>query len=891
MYRSDRSNTRGGGVAAVVKKQHSSKINIIRTEADKGFEFLALDYHINNRNVIRFIVVYLPPVSSENCEITGSLVKILSDLIISTPNNSTFHITGDFNFSDTVWNGSYPTFSNKTSAIFNNFLNKFDLYQLIKSPTHTHGKTLDLFITPSPPDIIKLEVNEPFSQKCDHNMIEVELNVPYNNSSSKSSFHNFYQANYTEINNFLSSQSWDTILSVDDDIDLLYSKFINTLKESVENFVPVNNPKKNIRLPFKIKRIIREKKITYKKMKTNPLLKEKYKSLCKEYKNAITLYYKRIEYKIMNSKHKKPFYSYVKKKMRARSDLPPLITSQNQLLLDPKDKSNALNLHFSSVFLQQNNNPLPDLPPHTNSFDKMKNFEITDNDILLSISKLKNSVSRSPEDIPAYYIVKTSKNLLKPLSFIFNLCLKHGKLPSIWKSALVVPIFKKGKKSDPANYRPVSLTSVFCRIFERIIHYMICQHLADYNLISRVQHGFISGRSTLTQHFCYFDQLTKLQSEKSTFNAIYIDFSKAFDKLSHAKLMHVLHHYQLNANVIAWIKEWLSGRIQQTVVEDQFSDVCGVTSGVPQGSVLGPLLFLLYLESLITHLKEACKSTTVFAYADDVKLLSKDPNDLQNALSIIGDWADRWDLVIHPTKSIHLYFRPKNDPNLPPIFFLNHEPISQDSQVNDLGITLADNFKWTSYIHKITSKANRIAYTIIRSFKSNDHKMLMNLFKTYVRPILEYNTAIWNPHLLGDIANVERVQRRFTKMVCQKQNISFEGYLDRLRLLQLDTLEIRRVKSDLILMFKIHNNHIDMDPDDFFTAKDSSYNLRSYNSHQLVLHKYSGSAVRHNFFTNRVTPTWNQLPNTLINSPDLATFKTRISQFDIRKLKIKLHTK
>ena len=223
-----------------------------------------------------------------------------------------------------------------------------------------------------------------------------------------------------------------------------------------------------------------------------------------------------------------------------------------------------------------------------------------------------------------------------------------------------------------------------------------------------------------------------------------------------------------------------------------------------QGSVLGPLLFVLYLESLVNKIKEDCILTKIYAFADDVKLLSTNEKDLQQALHIIDAWALEWDLLIQPKKSeqINFTFR-KTSPDTCNTFMINRTPSSCSETVNDLGLILSKNLKWSNYISKITSKANRISYTILRAFQTNDYAIQLNLFKTFVRPILEYNTAIWSPNLITDIQAVEKVQRHFTKRLCQKNNIKFRHYQDRLTILNLDSLETKRIKFDIILMYKI----------------------------------------------------------------------------------------
>ena len=345
------------------------------------------------------------------------------------------------------------------------------------------------------------------------------------------------------------------------------------------------------------------------------------------------------------------------------------------------------------------------------------------------------------------------------------------------------------------------------------------------------------------------NHLTNFQASKQDCDAIYLDFTKAFDKISHNKLIHVLTHYKINPKLVNWTKSFLTNRTQQTVTEGSYSNSCSVTSGVPQGSVLGPLFFVLYLESLIISLQDNCQNTHIFAYADDVKLLSKDRNELHKALKIIEHWSNRWNLYLQPKKSEHLSFIFSNTLTSSPNFTINNNIIPQINTVKDLGIILSQDFKWAPYISNILSRANIIAYNIIRSFTSSNILLYSNLYKTYIRPIIEYNTVIWNPHLITDIRRIESFQRRFTRLVCQKTNTKFNSYQDRLRLMKLDTLEKRRVRFDLIFMFKIYNKIVDVDFEDHFKMNVAmqNYNLRGHNL-KLEQEKFSGSTIRNTFF-------------------------------------------
>ena len=419
---------------------------------------------------------------------------------------------------------------------------------------------------------------------------------------------------------------------------------------------------------------------------------------------------------------------------------------------------------------------------------------------------------------------------------------------------------------------------------EKIIHKKSTEHLIRNKLITSCQPGFIAKRPTLTQQLCYFEHLTKFQDNKQNCEAIYLDFTKAFDKISHRKLILVLSHFKFNKTIITWIHDFLQDRTQQTVVEGSYSSTRKVTSGVPQGSVLAPLYFVLYLESLIKDLQEHCQNIQIFAFADDVKLLGQDQLEIKKALQIIEKWCENWNLCLQPKKSEHLSFVFSKSTNSNPLnFYISNSLIPKTNFVKDLGLTLSTNLKWAPYISKTTAKANVMSYNIIRSFVSTNLSLYTGLYKTFIRPLLEYNTPIWNPDLITDIKSVEHIQRKFTRMVCQKSNTSFTNYQDRLKIMHLDTLEIRRVRFDLILMYKIYHNIIDIDFNSHFKLNiaNKNYSLRGHNF-KLQRNKYS--TARNRYFCERVIPTWNKLPVDVVEALNVEEFKTKLTKFDLNKI-------
>ena len=314
------------------------------------------------------------------------------------------------------------------------------------------------------------------------------------------------------------------------------------------------------------------------------------------------------------------------------------------------------------------------------------------------------------------------------------------------------------------------------------------------------------------------------------------------------------------------------------------SEYLFVSSGVPQGSVLGPLLFLLYLNSLLVSLKQKSSTIKTFAFADDVKLFGNDCKDMQMCLHIIERWSRDWQLPVQPEKSEHIRFFPRDDVDTP-TFYFDGISIKQSKLVKDLGVLFSDNLSWMSHIRTLKSKAERTSYTILRTFKSRDHCVYVSAFNTYVRPQIEYNTSVWSPFKKAEIVMIESIQRTFSKKVCQRLNLSFNNYLDRLRILKITSLEYRRLEFDLILLFKILNGNIFVKLDDELSYNDlgEKYNLRR-NSYQIKSRSGFKTDIRLKFFITRTIKVWNKLPQLIVESQSPSIFKNRLHKFDLHDI-------
>ena len=360
---------------------------------------------------------------------------------------------------------------------------------------------------------------------------------------------------------------------------------------------------------------------------------------------------------------------------------------------------------------------------------------------------------------------------------------------------------------------------------------------------------------------------------------LYTDICKAFDSVVHVKLIAILTSYGVNPALLSWLENFLSGREQIVIVNDSLSSPCGISSGIPQGSIIGPLLFLIYLNDI-----DVCVSnldnTGISLFADDAKFYGSDPDNLQNTLNNFEVWLDNRQLKLAKNKCFSLTISKISNT---PQFFLGNTPISSTNSMKDLGIYVTSNLKWNTHIAYIYNNAIAPSYHILKFTKTKNIWTLIQLFKTYVRPKIESNTQIWSPYLIQDIKKIESIQKYFTKVVCNRCNIQFNSYSDRLQKLNLHSLQYRRVYFDITFMFKIINGTSGLNFSDFFRQRPTTYNLRYNQNNVETIDHFRDNGWLNSFFP-RVAKLWNGLPSTITTITRLELFKKALNKFDLNKL-------
>ena len=452
---------------------------------------------------------------------------------------------------------------------------------------------------------------------------------------------------------------------------------------------------------------------------------------------------------------------------------------------------------------------------------------------------------------------------------MFNISLKESEAPKDWLVANVVPIIKKGHRSKPGNYRPVSLLSQVCKVMEFFILQCVAEHLKKHKLIYDTQHGFRSKRSCLTILLLFLEEVTHYVDQGFPVDAIYLDFSKAFDTVPHQRLLKKLEAHGISGKVNNWIEKWLTNRKQRVCISGEKSDWKDVKSGVPQGSILGLTLFLVYINDI-----DVTVVSSLSKFADDTKAIRKVPSSeyaftLQEDLHNLYKWSQDWQLLFNKDKCKCIHFGYNN---MQYDYFIGGELIQTSTMEKDLGIQVHKSLKVAEHVNFVVKKANGLLGCIRRTYTDKSLTNIIQLYQTLVRPLLETCVPAWSPYLQKDIEKLESVQRRATRMISSVHGMPYESRLKKCKLM---TLKDRRLRTDLIEVFKIIHGFTDIPTESLFRVNP---NPRPGRHKYTLIRGHSRLDVRHKFFSQRVIPYWNALPSEAVEASSINAFKGHIEK-------------
>lgn len=849
----------GGGCALLIR-DHIPHARCFNFNSTPNIQVVECDIHV--RVVMKMVCVYRSPSASTTED--GSFLTELAHTLLG---NRWWTLMGDFNAPAIDWRTEVAL----NSSFFENELLKtiheLAAHQHVKEFTRFREQCrpslLDLLITQYESDLHEVKIGAPIG-KSDHATIHARFLLSRNKPPQKW-IRLYNRVDGASIISHARALNWTGL-----GVESMWATFRYNLEQLELAHVPLKRLKSNSSRPWyrtKERKWSTKKRQAWTRYKANPNDRQlrRYKRVRNHANKVCAAAKQKFELGIARriSVNPKCFYSYVQSHTRLRQQVAyKMATSAGEITGDIAIAEHFKD-YFTSVFRKDRlNNPnTADLPVTSR---RMPDVTIRTDDTSKQLKRLCSSKSPGPDGIHPAMLRLVSDAIAEPLTDIFNRSLEESYVPTDWKTAIVVPIHKARETNLAGNYRPVSLTSVPSKILERILREKIADYLLAEGLLNPAQHGFIQGRSCLTNLLLALDKITDALDKGHSVHIGFLDFEKAFDSVNHRLLIQKMRAYGIASNICSWTEEFLKERKFSVRVREANSSAAIAPSGVPQGTVLGPILFLIYVNDLPVRLDSLC-----FLFADDVKVISTlaHGSQLQRDLDTISEWSERWDLPLNPAKCVTLSTSQSNGD-----IILGGHMLHEAETVKDLGVTLNKTFTPSAQCAAAACKARKVLFLLKGAIKSRAPEVWIPLYCAYVRPHLEYCVQAWSPYLKKDIAVLENVQRMATRWVHHMKGIP---YTERLKHLGLFSLERRRLRGDLIEVYKITNGNKNVPCSEILRLR----NGRDLRGHSRTLDKLRcNHRMRSSFFSQRVVNPWNKLSEEIVSAPSLEVFKKQLDR-------------
>lgn len=662
---------------------------------------------------------------------------------------------------------------------------------------------------------------------------------------------------------------FDDFLSSSDhcSIDTLTNQFYSIINECIAQFVPHKSIKRHAKHPWYTRSIIQLKRRIKRLQKRRRVHNN-------DGESQINLLKSELKAKMSDARK---FYfnttlsSFMKnnpikfwKTINPTTACPSTFMIDDVSCSDSSKISEAFNKYFQTVF-GDDNGTTPDIRS-SQEIDSFPAIEISYTGVLNLLLNIDTTKGAGPDGIPNMFLKRYAEWNARYLSIIFVKSLETGIVPTVWKIANVIPVFKSGNKQLISNYRPISLTCTCCKLLEHIIHKHVLQHLTNNNLLSRNQHGFRSGFSTTTQLIEFTHDIASALNTRGQVDAIFIDYSKAFDVVCHKKLLTRLRSIINDDKIIGWIADWLRLRSQFVTFEHAQSSSCAVTSGVPQGSVLGPLLFIIYINDVTQVIKDT--PVKLRLYADDCVLYTSvnnahDQDVLNKVFSSFCGWSATWQMNINYQKTVQMTFTNKKQP-LRFSYSYNGHYLNSVNTFKYLGVTYTQNLKWHHHIETICARALRKLGYIKRTLKHSTKDCKLTAYKSLVRPLLEYASAVWSPYTALDINMLEGIQKKAIRFIFGRYDRNFSPSSHACSL-SLEPLAFRRTLDRITLLHKIVRSRSCIEAPITFCDSARQTTRRSHPLNIVPFQPFV-NCFKHSFFP-AVVEIWNNLDGSLREKP------------------------
>ena len=930
-FRQDRNEAgTGGGVCIYVHEDVLATAVDIPNLTSRDIEQIWCVVHRGSDKIL-LGCIYRPPNSSlpDHQHTTRRITQTLehAQRAVKTLGCSSLYVYGDFNFphlryeavdvdggTATLCHVAHDTTGDKRSdTLFMEALEDSHLQQLVTEPTFqvrstaTPTNTLDLVITDDPSRVFALETDAPLGSTpngCAHFVVKWHISMARSDHQpSRRPRYIWSRADWEAVSRDTASINWEARIAGFASVDDAYNDYLEQYTAICDEHIPKTcAPIRPTSAPWmndEVRAAIEEKRLLHGRLRaTGKQHKETMRSACraaqKEVDRALARAYEQYEMDlVLGSKEDngKALHAYARLQQTVPERIHALKDAGGHLFIADKDKCRILNDAFQGVFTVEPPGEMPTFADRTDGeFNPSADELFKEHVVEHLLTELKVDKSKGPDEVYPRVLKECAAAMATPLTLIYRRSHDEGRAPAQFKQANVVPIYKKGSKVSALNYRPISLTSVVCKIQEKIQHRAILRYLMDKELIVPEQHGFLPRKSCTTNLLEAYEILSDAVERGDPVDVIFTDFCKAFDTVPHERLLHKLAAYGISGQLLAWLRDWLTTRQQRVVLGEHKADWKDVLSGVPQGSVLGPLLFVLFINDLRDELHFPMRM-----YADDTKILGviKEPADyarVQADIDACSRWAHTWLMgfnldkckVMHvgrgAARSTHVYSMTDHTTD-------ETETLQVTHLERDLGVLVSDDLKLAAQCRAAAAKANWKFGIFKKAFVSRSERLWQVLYKTHIRPHLEHAIQAWSPYLRGDIAVLERVQRR----VCNHMpSVKFDRtgrrrtYDEQCKHLGWQKLVDRRERGDLIFTYQhLHGNAaVKLDwpwVAPLSSVEGAAAGVRT-NDKRLAPPIYNLQQREH-FLTSRVAVPLRALPTGIMNAPSVNAFKNRYDSF------------
>ena len=896
--RKDRTAAPGGGVATYIKDNLPCTRRLDLESINSECLWLELPLKFG---LILLGVYYRPP--GQNAAEKDLFLTDLDQSITCAfeCNPKTLILCGDFNDRCRTWDSDHSESDLGLRLV--NILSQNNLFQLIKEPTRVNDVSeslLDLMITDSPGYVLNSGILPPISTS-DHSVVFCTFSISHRvDRPFKRRIWDFKNANFEDLTKAALDAPFDTGFEVFDDINDMASYWTDLFTGLCKDFIPSRDtlirPKDKPWVTCKIKQLLRQRNRAWKRFKRFSRKIRPFTFIESLTLERLYMFYKRKRNIAVNALHTsmRSYFSKIRSEMdsneinpkkwwnlsksflgsKLHQSIPPLIEDGN-VISSNAEKCEIFNIYFANqckLPSEDNPMPLPDFSYRTDA--RINGFQINENDVQKVLLSLKSSSATGPDGIGNLILKNTASGISPSLTKLFNHSLAASCFPDSWKKSNVCPVFKKNDKQIKSNYRPISLLCNVSKVFERLIFNVLYEYFLRHELLTPKNSGFRPNDSTINQLLkIVHDIYNGLELQKEA-RMVFLDVSKAFDRVWHEGLLFKLRQLGIEGTLLNFIGSYLSNRFQRVTISGQSSPLLPVEAGVPQGSILGPLLFLVYINDITDNI--VCD---IKLFADDTSIIEiiYDPvvsaGRMNTDLVSISAWGKQWKMTFNAIKSLSVLFSTKrNKPDHPPLL-LGNSVIPEGTSHTHLGITLSSNLKWDAHITRIVEKARKRLSLLYRLKFRLSRNTLIRLYKSMVRPILEYGGVIFDncSQTLSD--SIESVQYEAAR-ICLGALKRTPRYL-LLKELGWPTLAKRRQYFKLILFYKIVNGLTPAYLSDLVPNNNDQTTVRLRNRRSLRQIRFTSIRFGNSFIPSTIQ-LWNNLPDDIRQSATLSKFKSSL---------------